>query len=92
LACRPAEPETRLSFAALDDLLAGGLGEALPALAEPRRRALEIALLQAAAEGQPPDQRVVSRAAFDVVRFLAAKTPVVLAIDDASGWTLSHGS
>jgi DNA-binding CsgD family transcriptional regulator len=83
LACRPAEPETRLSFAALDDPLADVLNEALPALAGPRRRALEIALLRAAAEGQPPDQRVVSRAALDIVRFLAAKTPVILAIDDA---------
>jgi hypothetical protein len=82
LACRPAASETRLSFAALDDLLAGVLDEALPGLAEPRRRALEIALLRAAAEGPPPDQRVVSRAALDVVRLLAAKTPVILAIDD----------
>src|SRR5207247_3328043 len=83
LACRPADAETRLSFSALDDLLAGVLEEALPALAEPKRRALEIALLRAEAVGPPLDERAVSRAVLDVLRLLAAHAPVIVAIDDA---------
>jgi DNA-binding CsgD family transcriptional regulator len=83
LACRPADSETRLSFSALDDLLVGVLDEALPALPEPRRRALEVALLRAAGTGPPPDQRAVSCAVLDVLRLLATDSPVILAIDDA---------
>jgi predicted ATPase len=82
LACRPGDSETRLSFAALDDLLAGVLEGALPALAEPKRRALEIALLRSLVVGAPPDQRAVSGAVLDVLRLLAADAPVILAIDD----------
>jgi DNA-binding CsgD family transcriptional regulator len=82
LACRPGDSETRLSFAALDDLLAGVLEGALPALAEPKRRALEIALLRSVVVGAPPDQRAVSGAVLDVLRLLAADAPVILAIDD----------
>lgn len=83
LACRPADSETRLSFSALDDLLAGLLDDALPALAAPKRRALEVALLRVAAVAPPPDQRAVSRAVLDVLRLLAKDSPVILAIDDA---------
>jgi len=83
LACRPADSETRLSFSALDDLLAGLLEEVLPALAEPKRRALEIALLRAEAVGPPPDERAVSRAVLDVLCLLAAPAPVIVGIDDA---------
>lgn len=83
LTCRPADSETRLSFSALDDLLAGLLDDALPALAAPKRRALEVALLRVAAVDPPPDQRAVSRAVLDVLRLLATDSPVILAIDDA---------
>ena len=44
LACRPAGSEVKLSFAALGDLLAGTLQEALPALPVPQR-AIGLALL-----------------------------------------------
>ncbi len=83
LACRPADAETRLSFSALDDLLAGVLEETLPVLAEPKRRALEVALLRAAVAGPPPDERAVSRAVLDILRLLAAAAPVIVAVDDA---------
>ena len=56
LACRPAGSEVRLSFAALGDLLAGPLQEALADLPLPQRRALRVALLLADPEGEPPDQ------------------------------------
>src|SRR6266511_4328601 len=45
LTASPVEAETKLSFAALGDLLANALDDVLPALAVPQRRALEIALL-----------------------------------------------
>ena len=44
LSCRPARAEAPLAFSALDDLFGGVLGEMLPGLPEPRRRALEAAL------------------------------------------------
>ena len=40
LSCGPVEAETRLSYAALGDLLEPVLEEALPTLAEPQRQAL----------------------------------------------------
>ena len=45
LSCGPVEAETRLSYAALGDLLEPVLEDALPTLPEPQRRALEVALL-----------------------------------------------
>jgi AAA ATPase domain len=50
----PATAETRLSFAALADLLAPVLADVLVALPPPQRRALEVALLLEDAEGPPP--------------------------------------
>jgi DNA-binding CsgD family transcriptional regulator len=44
LSCRPARAEVPLTFSALDDLFGGVLGEILPGLPDPRRRALEAAL------------------------------------------------
>ena len=43
LTCRGVEAEASLSFAALSDLLSPALVEAMPLLASPRRRALEVA-------------------------------------------------
>ena len=83
LACRPAESETKLSFAALGDLLEGAADEALPVLPEPQRRALEIALLRADAGGSPPRQRAVAVGFLGVLHALAASGPLLLAIDDA---------
>ena len=44
LTCRGVEAEASLSFAALSELLAPVLSDAMPSLAAPRRRALEVAL------------------------------------------------
>jgi hypothetical protein len=44
LACGPVEAETRLSYAALGDLLEPILEQALPTVPEPQRQALEVAL------------------------------------------------
>ena len=82
LACRPVEAETRLSYAALGDLLEPALEEALTALPEPQRQALEVALLRAASSKVRPDQRAVSLGVLGCLRSLASSSPVVVAIDD----------
>jgi len=83
LACRPAGSEVRLSFAALGDLLAEVLEEALPALPVPQRRALQVALLLAEPEGEPPDQRAIGLAVLNVLRTVSTRGPLLVAIDDA---------
>jgi hypothetical protein len=78
LACRAAESEARLSYAALGDLF----DFQLPDLPAPQKRALDAALLRAEVEGAPPDQRAVSVASLGALRALAASGPVIVAIDD----------
>jgi len=82
LQTRPGETERRLSFSALDDLLSSELGEVLPHVSAPQRRALEVALLRADDPDAAPDPRGVSTAVLEVVRWLARDRAVVLAIDD----------
>ena len=82
LSCGPVEAETRLSYAALGDLLEPVLEEALPTLPEPQRRALEVALLRVPSSGARGDQRGVSLAVLGCLRSVATTTPVVVAIDD----------
>jgi DNA-binding CsgD family transcriptional regulator len=82
LSCGPVEAETRLSYAALGDLLEPVLEEALPAVPEPQRRALEVALLRSPSSGARADQRAVSLAVLGCLRSVASTSPVVVAIDD----------
>jgi DNA-binding CsgD family transcriptional regulator len=82
LSYRGVEAEARLSFAALADLLDDVFEEALPSLAAPRRRALEVALLLEEPGEQPPDPRAIGLAFLDVVRALAASGPLLVAVDD----------
>jgi DNA-binding CsgD family transcriptional regulator len=82
LSCGPVEAETRLSYAALGDLLEPVLEEALPTLPEPQRQALEVALLLAPSSGARANQRAVSLAVVGCLRSVASSTPVVVAIDD----------
>jgi len=83
LTCRPAQSETRLSFAGLGDLLEPTPEEALASLPEPQRRALAVALLRVETEGPPPDQRTISVAFLSLVRALAAARSLLVAVDDA---------
>lgn len=83
LTCRGVEAEASLSFAALSDLLGEALEEAAPALVPPRRRALEVALLLAEPGDAPPDAHAVGLAVLDLLGFLAAGGPLVVAFDDA---------
>jgi DNA-binding CsgD family transcriptional regulator len=80
LQARPAEAERDLSFSALGDLLAPAL-ERMGALSDPRRRALEAALLLGG-DGQAPDARAVGLATLDLLRALAAEQPLLVAVDD----------
>ena len=60
----------------------GVLGQVLPQLPPPQRRALEVALLIEDPVGSPPEQRAVCLAFLAVIRHLSASGPVVIAIDD----------
>ena len=82
LSCGPIEAETRLSYAALGDLLEPILEEALPSLPEPQRLALEVALLRSPSSGARADQRAVSLAVLGCLRSVASTSPVVVAVDD----------
>ncbi len=83
LTSRPVEAEASLSFTALGDVLETVLGDSLPELPSPQRRALEIALLRAEVTDMHPDYRAVSLAALGALRHLVVAGPVLLAIDDA---------
>jgi DNA-binding CsgD family transcriptional regulator len=82
LAAIPATAETRLSFAALADLLGPVLVDVLVTLPPPQRRALEVALLLEDTEGPPPDHGAVAFAFLGALRALAREGPVVVAVDD----------
>ena len=82
LTATPAEAETKLSFAALGDLLEGVLDEVLPKLPAPQRRALEVALLLNEADGPPPDQRAIALGFLGAIRVLSQTQRVVVAVDD----------
>jgi len=82
LMARAAESEARLSYAALGDLLGGVRDQALSGLSAPLRRGLDAALLRADDPTGAPDQRAVSLATAQVLRNLAAESPVVVAVDD----------
>ena len=82
LSCGPVEAETRLSYAALGDLLEPILEEALPTLPEPQRQALEVALLRSPRSGGRADQRAVFLAVLGCLRSVASTSPVVMAVDD----------
>ena len=81
LSARPAAAERDLAYAALGDLLEGVLDEMLAGLPEPRRRALEIALLLAAPKGRAPDAHAVALALLSGLRSLSA-AGAALAVDD----------
>jgi DNA-binding CsgD family transcriptional regulator len=85
LALRPGEAERPLAFAGLAGLLTDPLLNAtLPAIPEPRRRALDAALLRDGSPGRGPDADpgTVGLAVLSVLGLLAAPAPVLVALDD----------
>jgi DNA-binding CsgD family transcriptional regulator len=81
LRARPAESEARLAFSSLADLLEEPVAEVLDHLPEPQRRALEAALLLDDAGGRV-DRRAVGAGLLNALRALAARSPLLVAIDD----------
>jgi DNA-binding CsgD family transcriptional regulator len=83
MSARPSEAETRLSFAALADLLDRvDLDDALRSLPTPQRQALEVALLRSEPGRVRPEPRAIVTGFLSVLRILAARDRLLLAIDD----------
>jgi DNA-binding CsgD family transcriptional regulator len=82
LSSRPAEAEQGLGHVGLDDLLGGVLDEVLPALATPRRHALEVALLREEESGDPLDYRALAVAVRDALELLSGRGRTLIAVDD----------
>ena len=82
LLCRGVQAEARFAFAGLSEMLAGVLGDVERSLPLPRRRALEIALLLAEPEDDPPQAHAVGLAILDALRELEKRGPLLVAVDD----------
>jgi DNA-binding CsgD family transcriptional regulator len=91
LSSRPTESEYGLAHAGLGDLFDGALGDVLPFLTAPRRRALEVALLMEEAAGPPVDARAVGVAVRNALQLLAEEG-LVVAIDDLQWLDASSAS
>src|SRR6188508_996332 len=81
LVSRPAELDRGLAHAGLGDVFDKVLEQVLPELSPPRRRALEVALLLEDAS-RDSDPRTLGVAVRSALEALAARTSVVLAVDD----------
>jgi hypothetical protein len=82
LACRPAQAEAKLAFAALADLLGAVEEDILAELPKPQRNALDAALLRRRPETERIDPRAVATALASVLARLAETAPLLVAIDD----------
>ena len=82
LAARPAGAEAQLSLSGLADLLQGVSPEVIRALPEIQQRALAVVLAEAATASEGLDGRVLGAAFLNLVRALAEKRPLVIAVDD----------
>ena len=97
LAARPAEPETAVSYSAIGDLLLDVTTDELAGLPEPQRRSLEVASLRIEPTRPVDDVRLVGTALASLLRTLAGRQHVVVAIDDvqwldlASSRALAYG-
>jgi DNA-binding CsgD family transcriptional regulator len=83
LTCSAAMSETQLAFASLRDLCEGIDDDAVADLPSPQRRALEVALLRADPDEAVPEQGAISLGLLGVLRELAERSRVLIAIDDA---------
>jgi DNA-binding NarL/FixJ family response regulator len=80
MVARPTELDAGLPLSTLADLCVDLLEELAPALPEPQRKALSVALLR---EDGRIDLRSVSAGFLSLVRAAAASDPLLIAIDDA---------
>jgi hypothetical protein len=89
LHARPAESESRLSYAALADVVGPVFDEVRSVLPDPQEGALATVMLREATDG-PADARTIATALVSALAELADQSPVLLALDDAQ-W-LDHAS
>ncbi len=82
LTARPSESASQLPFGGLIDLSDDLDSGALAGLPEPQRRALEVALMRAAPASEPAAPAVIAVGLLGVLRRLACRGPVLIAIDD----------
>jgi tetratricopeptide (TPR) repeat protein len=82
LACRPVEVETAVSYGALATLIEPVLAAIDDAVPAPRLRALEGALRLRDVSSSRLDETAVALGALSVLRSIAHRQPVVLALDD----------
>jgi hypothetical protein len=82
LSARGSGAETRLSSAALIDLLDGVGREELAAVPLPQLHALEVALFRAEPTGTPPEAHAIAVGLLNALRSLAAREPLLVAVDD----------
>jgi len=83
MAFRPGEAERSLTFAGLAGLLPDPLLDgALPEVPEPRRQALEVALLRRGGRPEGVDFRTVGLGLLSILELMAQKAPLLVAIDD----------
>ena len=82
LAIRASGAHTRLSFAALIDLLDGVGADELAPLPPPQLRALEVALYRTEPTGTPPEPHAIALGVLNALRSVAARGPLLVAIDD----------
>jgi DNA-binding CsgD family transcriptional regulator len=78
----PMVGEAQLPFMGLLDLCDGIAPTELAVLSAPQRRALETALLRVAPSGAPTSAALIAVGLLGVVQALAARDPVLIAIDD----------
>ncbi|HZE04705.1 MAG TPA: ATP-binding protein, partial [Solirubrobacteraceae bacterium] len=91
LVTAPGEPDARLAFAGLADLIDEVPEPVLGALPQPQRRALRTAVgLDDDPASPSADQQTLSRSVLSLLRTLAADAPLLVAIDDEQ-W-LDHPS
>ena len=83
LFARGNEAEGHLSLAALSDLLEPVGEDVFAKLPAPQRFALEVALLRTEPGERPPEPRAIAAGFLSVLRELAAREPVLVALDDA---------
>lgn len=83
LSARPVQAEAPLGYAALGDLFDAVPEDVFASLPGPQRRALRVALVLDEPGDEGVDPRSVATAVLGVLRVLAERGPVVVAIDDA---------
>ncbi|MCW2552898.1 MAG: hypothetical protein JWR78_2679 [Mycobacterium sp.] len=83
LSTRADEAESVLAYAAVADLLEDVEPEVLAGLPDLQRVAVDRVLLRTGTDGPPTDHRVTGSAVASVISALAARQPILLAIDDA---------